>query len=77
MRWLHLVRRKDVSGCSGVGVVAQGVAFDDGPIVMRWAKGKADASSTGFYTSIAVVDSIHGHQGCTRIEWIDELKPIK
>ena len=77
MRRFHLVRRKDVSGCSGVGVVAQGVAFDDGPVVMRWAKGKADASSTGFYTSIADVEAIHGHQGCTEIKWLDELEPLK
>lgn len=35
-RRFHLRRMKDDTGVSGTGVVAQGVRFMDGTVVVRW-----------------------------------------
>ena len=69
MKTFHLVRREDVSGVSGVGVVAEGVLFHDGQVVMSWF---------GRHHTIEVaprledVLEIHGHDGRTVIEWENE-----
>lgn len=68
-RRFHLVRREDLSGISGVGIVAEGVLFTNNKVVIAW---------TGHHTSVAVYDSlaeceaIHGHEGRTIVEWVDE-----
>ncbi len=69
VRRFNLQRSQDVSGVSGTGVVAEGVEFDDGTCVMRW---KTTTSSTAVYHSAVELLHIHGHEGATRIEWVDE-----
>lgn len=64
----HLVRNEDVSGMSGTGIVAEGVRFTNGKCVMFW---KTATSSMGVYDSVTHVIEIHGHEGRTRIEWLD------
>lgn len=64
MRMLHLERDEDVSGVSGTGIVAYGVEFPDGSVVLRW---DTAVRSTVFYDSIADVETITGHGGRTRI----------
>jgi hypothetical protein len=69
MKRFHLIRKEDVSGVSGVGIIAKGVEFDDGYVMMRWL-GK-------FHTlegadSIEEIQAIHGHEGRTSVEWIDK-----
>ena len=66
-----LRREEDVNGSSGTGNVAYGVEFNDGHVALRWNLGVAGAASSGFYSSIADVDKIHGHEGRTKVEWID------
>lgn len=68
MRRFNLIRTEDASGVSGVGNVAQGVQFDDGICVMRWLTSTA---STAHYDSITDVVTIHGHEGRTKVSWID------
>jgi hypothetical protein len=68
MRRFWLRRNEDLTGISGVGYVAIGVEFPDGSCAMQW---QASPSSTGFYRSIEDVVHIHGHEGRTRVEWID------
>lgn len=63
-----LRRIEDVSGVSGVGIVAEGVVFSDGIAVLRWT---VALSSTAVYASIEELEAIHGHNGATRVEWID------
>jgi hypothetical protein len=58
----------DISGVSGIGVVAQGVEFDDGVAVMRWM---TDRRSTVIFKSLEELKEIHGHGGCTTIEFVD------
>jgi hypothetical protein len=70
-RRFHLERDVDVSGISGTGIVAEGVEFSDGAVVIRWVTGKH--RSTVVWPGIADVEAIHGHGGATRIVWDDEL----
>lgn len=64
----QLVRHEDESGVSGTGIVAQGVEFDDGQVVMHWL---GDIKSTTMYQSIGDIHKIHGHDGKTIVDWID------
>lgn len=64
----ELVRHEDVTGVSGTGVVAQGVQFDDGIVVVRWL---GQHASTVIWPGIDDVEHIHGHDGRTEIRWLD------
>lgn len=66
MRTFRLVRKEDVSGVSGVGVVAEGVQFHDGQIAVSWF-GKHHCISV--WPHIEDVVAIHGHEGKTIVEW--------
>jgi hypothetical protein len=57
-----------VSGVSGVGVVAEGVLFASGKAVLSWC---SDYGSITIYERMQDVEAIHGHEGRTRLEWID------
>jgi len=67
MKRFRLVRVEDVSGVSGVGVVAEGVLFATGKVAMSWL---TQYTSVSVYDSIADVEAIHGHDGRTRIQWM-------
>ena len=60
----HLQRDKDVSGISGTGKVAEGIEFSDGTVVVHWL---SHTSSTTVYENMKQVDTIHGHDGATRV----------
>lgn len=66
MRRFILDRRKDVSGTSGVGIVAEGVQFSDGTCALRWLGSK---SSTAVYKTAEELVEIHGHGGLTVLIW--------
>ena len=68
MRRFRLVRQEDVSGVSGTGSVAEGVAFSSGKVALHWCGG---ISSVTVYDSIEEVEAIHGHEGRTVVEWLD------
>lgn len=61
-----LIRHEDVSGTSGTGVVALGVEFEDGRVVLRWC---GALTSTAIYDSADDLIRIHGHEGRTVIMW--------
>jgi hypothetical protein len=63
-----LNRREDPSGTSGVGVVAEGVAFTDGTVALRWV---VALRSTAVYNSVDDLIAIHGHDGATIVVWAD------
>lgn len=67
-RRFRLNRLVDETGVSGTGVVAEGIEFSDGTCAMRWLTG---TSSTAVYGCIDDVVVIHGHNGNTRVEWLD------
>lgn len=63
-----LDREVDPTGISGTGLVAEGVQFWDGTVALRWRNLTA---ATGVYGSIQDVVAIHGHDGSTKLKWID------
>lgn len=63
-----LRRDEDFTGTSGTGIVVEGIQFWDGTIAMRW---RSDTASTTIFDSIEDVEKIHGHEGRTRVCWID------
>lgn len=68
MRRFYLVRTEDLSGVSGTGNVAEGIQFDTGQCAMCWL---TKTSSVAIYRSIEDLEFIHGHEGRTKVEWID------
>jgi hypothetical protein len=69
-RPFELHRDTDVSGVSGTGVVAEGVAFSDGTVALRWLSDWP--TSVVFHDrGVEAVEAIHGHGGATRIVWAD------
>jgi hypothetical protein len=68
MRRFYLVRDEDISGVSGCGVVAEGVCFSTGRAVLVWV---TVYRSVAIYDSMECLVSIHGHDGKTRIVWLD------
>lgn len=71
-RRFQLIRDVDETGISGTGVVAEGVQFSDGRVVIRWvAHDEPYLRSIVVWDDLAGVEAIHGHGGLTRIDWID------
>lgn len=68
MRRFNLQRYVDDTGVSGTGVVAEGVQFGDGTVVIRWL---GDRPSSVFWASIADAMAVHGHGGHTKLMWVD------
>lgn len=66
MRTFVLDRNHDVSGVSGVGIVAEGVQFSDGAVVIRWL---GDDPSTVVWPGIEPAMRIHSHGGATKLVW--------
>jgi hypothetical protein len=71
LRRFLLLRREDVSGSSGAGVVADGVLSDSGKAALFWRRGVADAASVALYDSLEDLERIHGHEGRTHVEFVD------
>ena len=74
-----LDREVDETGVSGTGVVAEGVVFSDGVVSLRWIV-PPGVPGHGFPTSVVFHDrgidsvtAIHGHNGKTRIRYLDEV----
>lgn len=70
MRRFLLRRVQDVNGVSGTGIVAEGVMFSSGWVALTWL---THLNSMAFYHSIDTLTTIHGHEGRTQVEFVDEL----
>lgn len=66
----YLVRNHDISGVSGTGVVAEGVMFSTSKAVLNWLNG---VQSVDVYDSIEDLQTVHGHNGATVIQWLDRV----
>jgi hypothetical protein len=71
LRRFELHRDEDITGVSGTGVVADGVAFPDDVVLLRW-RGEWPTSICWYDRGVAAVEHVHGHNGATRIVWIDD-----
>lgn len=60
----YLVRIEDETGISGTGLVARGVVFPSGRVVMEW---QTFHSSICHYNNINDIEAIHGHNGKTKV----------
>jgi len=69
---IQLYREKYHSGISGVGLIAEGVVFTDGRVVIRWI---GEFSSINLHDSVASLERIHGHNGGTQVVYLDQEKP--
>lgn len=65
-RLFVLERTEDVSGTSGTGVVAEGVEFSNGTCVLHWL---TQLQSVAIYDNLRVLESVHGHDGHTKVRW--------
>lgn len=70
MRRFQLHRTEDKSGVSGVGAVAEGCEFTNGVCALTWL---TRFRSVAMYQSIKELEAVHGHEGATRVVWIDEV----
>jgi hypothetical protein len=68
-----LIREKDISGCSGTGVVAEGVIFTDGQAILKWLR---EPFALGIYGSLDELLAIHGHEGNTWIEFVERSTQV-
>jgi len=69
MRHFVLVRDEDATGVSGTGIVAEGTEFSNGKCALSWL---TKVSSIAVYNNIKELEEIHGHEGKTKVEWIDD-----
>lgn len=66
-----LMRHRDVTGISGEGHVATIVEFDDGHTVLHW---DTATPSTTVYTDIRHITALHGHEGASTLEPLDNSR---
>lgn len=70
-RLFQLHRDVDVTGFSGTGVVADGVIWPDGTVSMRW---RGEVRTTTEAACMAHIQTIHGHDGATRVVLADDTE---
>lgn len=64
-----LIRGEDVSGTSGTGIVAEGIEFSNGQVVLHWL---TQLDSVAVYANLKTLEAIHSHQGRTLVQWVDK-----
>lgn len=68
IRRFVLIRDEDLTGVSGTGEVAEGTVFRSGITVIHWLR---EPFALGVYQTLDDVISIHGHEGRTRLQFLD------
>lgn len=63
-----LRRLEDISGISGIGIVAEGIEFCSGMVALSWL---SQHHAVNVYQSMRTVHELHGHQNRTIVEWVD------
>ena len=69
-RIFKVIRSKDHSGISGTGLVAQGVEFHTGQVVIMWCC-KEGKETIEIHPSLSVFLEIHGHGSSTEVIFIN------
>ncbi len=70
MKQFYLRRNEDVSGNTGIGIVAEGVILSSGKAVMQWLD---PLTSVVIFDSIEHLEAIHGHTGKTVVMTVEAL----
>lgn len=71
LKFFRLIRKKDVTGVSGTGVVAYVVKVDPKHIFVKWEPTPSIPNSYNgitVYPCMEAVEAVHGHNGSTVIE---------
>lgn len=68
MKRFELHREVDVSGISGTGVVAEGILFSSGRVVLEWL---GATPSVVVWNSLDDAMAVHGHNGATEVAFYD------
>ena len=68
MRRFVLDRDNDLTGTSGVGLVAEGIQFSNGQVVIHWL---SQLEAVNVYGNALVLETLHGHGGGTKVRWMD------
>lgn len=66
-RLFTLVRTEDVSGTSGLGVVAEGVQFSNGVCAVHWI---SQLGVVSVYDNVYTIEQVHGHEGRTKVVFL-------
>lgn len=71
MKTFLLKRTRDISDVSGIGIVAEGMVFSDGTVILKWL---SNISSINIYKNVQDMLTIHNHidtkhEGGTSIIW--------
>lgn len=74
-RRFELHRDTDITGVSGTGIVAEGIAFTDGVVALRW-RSEWPTSVVFHDRGVEAVRAVHGHGGATRLVWLDIEGPL-
>jgi hypothetical protein len=61
-------RREDETGTSGPGIAVEGAVFPHGGVVLMWL---GEVRSIVEWPSIEEAMAINGHEGRTRVKWLD------
>lgn len=69
-----LQRDRDDTGMSGTGIVAEGAVLSDGRAVVRWLGAN---SSIVLWDNLTELLNVHGHNGHTRLRWLDTHRPTQ
>lgn len=69
MRRFVLERTRDLTGTSGTGIVAEGVQFSNGQVVIHWI---SQLEAINVYGNAVVLETLHGHGGGTVVRWLDK-----
>lgn len=70
-RRFFLLRVEDVSGVSGTGKVAEGVEFENGMVALSFSSSYPHVNT---YVNMRSVEEVHGHQGATKIVFVDHAE---
>ena len=70
-RRFFLKRIKDDSGVSGEGYVAMGVEWPSRKVTIEWVIGEHISQEN--HESLDDCMAIHGHEGHTVVEWVDNI----
>lgn len=65
----YLLRKEDLTGMSGEGIVAFGVVLPSGKAILEWV---TQLTSVALYDDLGSLEAIHGHEDRTKIVVIDE-----
>ncbi len=67
-RRFYLMRKEDISGVSGTGMVAEGVEFQNGMCALSFSSAYPHAN---VYANLRAVREVHGHSGATEVVFVD------